>query len=99
MISADSPQRNFKLKKAKRLGFSFLSDEDHAVADLYQVPIQRKHPMSATYRDGFIQPAIFAFKGEENVFTFIQNPKSVNLWGAMGRPSPKEVLSILSEKI
>lgn len=99
MISADNPQRNSELKKAKKLGFSFLSDEDHAVADLYQVPIQRKHPMSATYRDGFIQPAIFAFKGEENVFTFIQNPKITNLWGAAGRPSAKELLSVLSEKI
>ena len=99
LISADTPKRNRALKKAKKLKLSFLSDEDHTVADLYQIPVQRKHPMSATYRDGFIQPAIFVFKGEETVFEFIQNPKSINLWGAAGRPSVKQVLAILSERL
>ena len=99
MISADPPQKNRDFKAGKRVDFTFLSDVDHAVADVYNIPIQRSHPMSPTYKDGFIQPAIFAYKGEEEIFKFIQMPKPSNIWGASGRPSPKQVLKELQEKL
>ena len=99
MISTDSPSQSLKFKRSKRAGFTFLSDEDHQVADQYGVPVQRNHPMSHTYRDGFIQPAVFAYKKDEPVFEFIQKPKAINLWGASGRPSPEQILKILRKAL
>jgi peroxiredoxin len=99
MISADPPERSKDFKVGRRVDFTFLSDVDHAVADIYNIPIQRSHPMSHTYKDGFIQPAIFAYKGEEAIFEFIQTPKASNVWGASGRPSPKQVLKNIRKKL
>ena len=75
-----------------KIDFDLLSDEDHAIADLYKIPIQSVHPKAKDYQDGFIQPAVFVFRGEEEIFTFIQKPKILNLWGATGRPSPEQIL-------
>ncbi len=99
MISADPPKRSKDFKAGRRADFTFFSDVDHAIADLYNVPIQRAHPMSHTYKDGFIQPAIFAYKGEEKIFEFIQTPKPSNIWGASGRPSPKQVLKNIRKNL
>ena len=99
MISADSPERNVRFRKDLKVPFDLLSDQDHRVADLHGVPIQHKHPMAVSYSDGFIQPAILAYRGEEEIFHFIQTPSTMNLWGAAGRPSAKEVLAKLAPKL
>jgi len=65
------------------------------VADRHGIPISRKHPKAKSYADGFIQPAVFAYRGDEEVFTFVQTPKFTNLWGAARRPSPAQVLEAL----
>jgi hypothetical protein len=69
-----------------------LSDERHEIADRYGVPISRKHPKSRSYEDGFIQPAVFVYRGEAELFAFIQTPRLTNLWGAVRRPEPERVL-------
>ena len=96
MISADSPTSNARFRKKMKISFELLSDEDHAVADLYGVPIQRIHPKASDYQDGFIQPAVFVYRGEEDIFTFIQTPKITNLWGASGRPSVEQILEAIT---
>ena len=92
MISADSAADNVRFRKKMKIDFELLSDVDHAVADAHGIPIQRIHPKARNYEDGFIQPAIFAYRGEEEIYKFIQKPKILNLWGASGRPNPDEVL-------
>ena len=70
LISADSPASNQGFRKKMKIDFALLSDEDHAIADVYKIPIQRVHPKAKDYQDGFIQPAVFIFRGEEEIFTF-----------------------------
>ena len=92
LVSADSPQTSHGFRDKLEIPFVLLADEDHRVADLYGVPISRRHPKAWSYRDGFIQPAIFAYGGEDELFTFVQWPGITNLWGAAGRPTPEQVL-------
>jgi len=69
------------------------------VADRFGIPIARKHPKAISYSDGFIQPAVFVYRGEEALFTFIQSPSFKNLWGAARRPTPKQILSELRPQL
>jgi peroxiredoxin len=95
LISADPPARNAKLRERLSIPaeWPLLSDEDHRVADLYELPISRVLSKAHGYADGYIQPAVFVFRGEEALFTFVQRPAMLNLWGAAGRPEPEQVLA------
>lgn len=95
LISADPPERNVKFRASLRLppAWPLLSDPDHAVADRYGIPIARKHPKAISYTDGFIQPAVFVYQGEAELFRFIAIPSFMNLWGAARRPEPEQVLA------
>ena len=97
MISADTAESSQRLRKKLSIPFPLLSDADHAVADLYGIPISRKHPSAKKYQDGFIQPAVIVNRGENEVFTFIQVPKFTNLWGAARRPEPAQVLDAVEK--
>ena len=101
LISADSPARNTRFQESMKLpdDWLLLSDEDHAVADRYGIPISRKHPKAPSYKDGFIQPAVFVYRGEEELFRFIAIPSFMNLWGAARRPEPKQVLDAVRTKL
>jgi hypothetical protein len=97
LISADPPSRNQRFREALTLpaAFVLLSDEDHAVADRYGVPISRKHPAAKNYRDGFIQPAALVHQGEEERYRWITRPRLTNLYGAAKRPTAAEILESL----
>lgn len=101
LISTDSPARNTRFQESMKLpeDWQLLSDEDHAVADQYEIPISRKHPKAPSYSDGFIQPAIFVYRGEKELFRFIAIPSFMNLWGAARRPEPKQVLDAVRAKL
>jgi len=94
-ISADPPARNARLRERLSVPaeWPLLSDEEHRVADLYEVPISRALAKAHGYADGYIQPAVFVFRGEEELFTFVQRPSMLNLWGAARRPEPEQVLA------
>ena len=94
-ISADPPEVNQRFRTKLDVWGELLSDVDHAVADRYGVPISRKHPKALSYTDGFIQPAVFAFRKDREVFQFVQTPKALNLWGAARRPTPQQVLDAI----
>lgn len=101
LLSADSPEKNrrFRDKLSIPASWPLLSDEDHAVADRYQIPISRKHPKAWSYQDGFIQPAVLVYRGEQPIYTFVQQPSMLNLWGAARRPEPPEVLNVVREQL
>jgi len=92
LISADPPRVNAQFALKLGIPFRLLSDEDHAIADRYQVHIMRVHPAATRYKDGFIQPAMFAYRGEQCVHEFIQRPNLLNLFGAARRPTPAELI-------
>lgn len=94
LVSADPPAANARLRARLEVPpeWPMLSDERHEVADAYGVPISRGHPKARGYADGFIQPAVFVFRGDEELFTFVQSPSMLNLWGAARRPEPAQVL-------
>lgn len=100
-ISADPPAASARLRA--QLGvppeWPFLSDEAHRVADKYDLPIARRHPKARSYADGFIQPAVFVFAGENALFSFVQRPAMLNLWGAARRPEPAQVLASVREAL
>ena len=92
IISADTPERNRKLRDRLGLDFELVSDPEHAVADAYGVPTSRNHPAARLYADGFIQPAVFVHDGQAPLFSWIQRPRLANLWGAMQQPDPPAVV-------
>jgi hypothetical protein len=89
----------FRAKMAIPADWVLASDEDHAVADQYGIAISRKHPKATSYQDGFIQPAVLVYRGEEPVYRFVQKPGMLNLWGAARRPEPAEVVCELRAKL
>jgi peroxiredoxin Q/BCP len=95
LISADPPEVNRRFRERLGIPFVLLSDEDHAVADRYGVPVSRRHWNARKYNDGFIQPALFAYRGEEELYRWITRPNLLNLYGAARRPTADEVLARL----
>lgn len=99
LCSADPPEESRRFLERRRLPFKALSDEDHRVADRFAIPISRYHPKAWTYQDGFIQPAIFAYRGEEPIYVEIADPKLSNLFGAARRPTAEQVLEAIRPKL
>ena len=101
LISTDAPARNTRFRADMKLppSWTLLSDEEHEVADRYEIPIAHKHPKASRYKDGFIQPAVFVYRGDEELFRFVAIPKLMNLWGAARRPEPKQVLDQVRTKL
>jgi peroxiredoxin len=100
-ISADPPTTSAKLRARLCVppAWPLLSDEAHRVADAYALPISRGQPKARSYPDGFIQPAVFVFAGEEALFSFVQRPAMLNLWGAARRPEPAQVLAAVRQAL
>ena len=50
------------------------------------------------YPYGFLQPAVFIFDAQGDLrFSWIQNPKITNLYGAARRMEPEEILTAMKE--
>ncbi len=71
----------------------------HEVADRYGVPISRRHWQARNYADGFIQPALFAYRGEKPLYRWITRPRLLNLFGAARRPAPRAVIAAIGEAL
>ncbi len=69
------------------------------MADRFAIPISRFHPKAWSYQDGFIQPAVFAYRGEEPIYFFMADPRVTNLFGAAGRPTAEQVLEALRPRL
>jgi hypothetical protein len=95
-ISADPPEASRKFRERLELTLTLVSDEKHVIADHFGVPISYRGRRAQTYPYGFNQPAIFAFRGDESVFAWVQRPRWWNFGGSTGRPKTQSVLSALS---
>ncbi len=99
LIAADSPDGQRRFRSDKRIPYPMLCDEDHAVADRYGLAISRKHPKAKKYQDGFIQPAVFVYEGDEEIYSFVQKPKMLNMWGAARRPTAEQIVASIHARL
>ncbi len=99
LISSDPTATSRRFRDKLGISFTVLCDPEHRTADLYGIPIARYQPRSIDYEDGFNQPAMLAFQGEEELFSFVQSPGVTNLWGASGRPAPELILEELERRL
>ena len=97
-ISADSPRALSRMRRALGLPFTLLSDPSLSSLKLFDVPTSSGHPMSRKYPEGaFLQPAYFVLRAggdgaQELLHEWVQRPGMLNAYGAMGRPSPEDML-------
>jgi len=99
-VSADPPKVNSRFQEKYQLPFEFLSDPLAELATALGVPLSTKHPMAKVrkYTNGFTQPAVFILEPAGNIlFSWVQNPKITNLFGATRRMEPDEILSKVQE--
>ena len=99
LVSVDSPADSRRYREKRGIPFRCLADEDHRVADRFAIPIGRWHPKAWGYQDGFTQPAILGYRGDEGIYAYVAEPKLTNLYGASGRPSPEQVVEALKVKL
>lgn len=98
-ISADSPRALGRMRSTLGLPFTMLSDPSLSSLKLFDVPTSSGHPMSRKYPEGaFLQPAYFVLRaggdgGQELLHEWVQRPGMLNAYGAMGRPSPADMLN------
>ena len=100
-MSADPPQRLAGFRDKREAPFTFLSDPSLVTADLLDVAVSRRHPMVKKYPSkGFLQPALFVWLEDgRRAHEWRQRPGVVNGFGAMGRPSPAQMLEIVRETL
>lgn len=102
LLSTDSVEKNQAFRARSNVDSSFLlvSDRNHTVGDPLGVYVARRsHPRAFSYPDGFMQPAVFAYAGEEEIFRAVQKPGILNLWGAARRPTAKQVLEAIRPRL
>lgn len=89
-VSTQGDDINQKLQQKLKLDFDILNDEERFFNSQYDVPLGNKasHP-------NYLQPAIFIFKQQELVYSWVQNPKLLNFQGAINRLSVKDVIKEL----
>lgn len=92
------------------LHYKIYSDPDHHLAryfkekGLLEVVIARRsdsrHPKVKDYKGGMTQPAILVVNPScEVLYSFAVTPSLSNVFGATGRPNPKEVWQLIKSKL
>jgi peroxiredoxin len=100
-VAADSVKQLQVFSKLHEIPYTLLSDPQLTMAETLEVPTFNKHPMSPTYPKGaFLQPAFFVWSQDGKlVYQWRQTAKLKNLFGASGRPSPEQIISIARESL
>ncbi len=79
-ISVDTVDECKNLQVKLGLGFDLISDETLVLRELLKVNTGKGHG-----KEAYLQPSVFVFKDEEKTFEWIQEPKLMNLGGAIDR--------------
>lgn len=99
-VSADSPGMLTPFRRMLGLPFTLLSDPQLSCADSYGVgTVGATHPMALTYpKNRFLQPALLIWRRDGSLaHQWLQRSKITNLYGASNRPSPAQILELVSE--
>ena len=92
LLSAAPPEASRIFRQDLKLSMPLVTDEEHQSSDHYDVPVEYRSPRAQVYAYGHIQPAVFAYRHNTEVYRFIQRPRWYNLGGAALRPTPDKVL-------
>ena len=79
-ISIDTFEECKALQKKLELGFDLMPDETLVMRDLLGVKTGKGHG-----KEAYLQPSVFVFSKGEKSFEWIQEPKFLNLGGALSR--------------
>ena len=99
-VSCDPPDVNHRFISKLDLPFTILSDPAHLLVKKLGIPVSTRHPMAKIrkYPHGFTQPAVFVFGRQgKRLFSWIQRPRLMNLFGATRRLGPEEILRQVEE--
>ena len=89
-ISVDALDECKALQHKLKLGYDLIPDENLVMRDLLGVKTGKGHG-----KEAYLQPSVFVFNNGEKSFEWIQEPKLLNLGGAINRlPVAKIVQSI-----
>ncbi len=108
-VTSDSQAQVAAFHQSLGLPFTLLSDPQLQSADVLGVPVSSAksylstlavHPVIRELpKRGFLQPAFLVWNGEKLVYEWYQVEKLRNLFGANGRPSPKQILEIVQSSM
>ncbi|MFP6627143.1 MAG: redoxin domain-containing protein [Deltaproteobacteria bacterium] len=96
--SADSPSRLARFRRSHDIPYRMIADPHLKLAEYFSIPTSSGHPRSKAYPEGaFLQPAYFIMRagdegGTDRLHSWVQKPGLLNIYGAMGRPSPAQML-------
>ena len=85
-VSVDSVDECRNLQRKLGLGFDLISDEKLIMRELLNVNTGKGHG-----KEAYLQPSVFIFRDGDRVFQWIQEPKLMNLGGAIDRFPVSEV--------
>jgi peroxiredoxin len=79
-ISVDTLEECKELQNKLGLGYDLIPDETLIMRELLNVTTGKGHG-----KEAYLQPSVFVFKDGEKSYEWIQEPKLLNLGGAIGR--------------
>ncbi|WP_025823581.1 peroxiredoxin family protein [Shewanella marina] len=90
-LSVDSVTVCQQLKSKLQLDFELVSDQHLLMQQMFNVTTGKGHGKQA-----YLQPSVFIFKNGNMVFKWIQQPKLINLGGAINRLPINKVTEIIN---
>lgn len=87
-VCTQGDAKNQKLQQKLKLDFEIINDEERFFHSQYDVPLGSK-----PWHQDYLQPAVFIFKDQELVYSWIQDPKITNFQGAINRLSIKDAVA------
>ena len=91
-ISVDTVDECRNLQRTLGLGFDLISDEKLIMRELLSVNTGKGHG-----KEAYLQPSVFIFKDGDRMFQWIQEPRLMNLGGAIDRFPVLEVTQQVAE--
>ena len=91
-ISVDTFDECKELQMKLGLGYDLIPDENLVMRQLLNVTTGKGHG-----KEAYLQPSVFVFKDGENQFEWIQEPRLLNLGGAIGRLPVEAVVQKVTE--
>ena len=91
-VSVDTVEECRNLQRTLGLGFDLISDENLIMRELLDVNTGKGHG-----KEAYLQPSVFVFRDGDRMFQWIQEPKLMNLGGAISRLPVAKVIQQVAE--
>jgi peroxiredoxin len=91
-ISVDTVDECRNLQQKLGLGFDLISDEKLIMRELLNVNTGKGHG-----KEAYLQPSVFIFRDGDKAFQWVQEPKLMNLGGAIDRFPVSKVAQQVAE--